>query len=626
MQLQDRHQGSALVQRSAPKNQMPSPIANFAGVGANGAVPPDTEGDIGPDYYMQWVNLQFRIFHRDGTPATPATPGYQLFTGQPICGSPSGNGGDPIVLYDHFAQRWIAAQLAYPTYPNGPFYQCVAYSSTSDPTGTWCAYQYLAHQTNLNDYPKFGVWPAQHAYMITVNQFHEPGDAWAGVGVFALERDALMSGCGSARMLYKDMLPVEPNLWGGMLPADADGATLAARKRAGAADRGRRPGDGIRAHFPVDRLDDLERDGRLGGAGTINVSHEGPTPDGAVRQEPLQLRRACIPQPGTTEKLDSLGDRLMYRLAYRNFGDHEALVVNHSVDADGADRAGVRWYELRNPTTGTWSIYQQGTYAPDTTATAGWAASRHGPRRQHGRRLQRSSSDHADSRASATPGRLATDPLGAAGAGRGDAHHRHRLADGRRNRWGDYSDDDGRPDRRLHLLVHERVPGQRPVATVADAHRQLQVPVLRWAPRRHLRLRLPTAAATASASATATAATSAATSTTASAATTASTSATSAASAATASAATASAAGPLPRPTRPRTAPRRREDEDPARALLGRQRPPRSLQALAARPCRQPVTAARHDQAPELPGQAGGRPRLVRPRDHPSGVLSERRL
>ena len=172
---------------------------------------------------MQWVNLSFRIFSENGTPATPVIPGYQLFTGLSVCGSQSGNGGDPIVLYDQFANRWIAAQLAYPTYPNGPFYQCVAYSSTSDPTGTWCARQYVAHATNLNDYPKFGVWPTQHAYMITVNQFHEPGDQWAGVGVFALERDAMMSGCGSARMLYKDMFPVAPSLWGGMLPADLDG-------------------------------------------------------------------------------------------------------------------------------------------------------------------------------------------------------------------------------------------------------------------------------------------------------------------------------------------------------------------------------------------------------------------
>src|SRR5262245_22936490 len=157
--IQDRHQGSALVQRSAPKHQMPSPLQNLEGVNNTcNCSPPDTEGDIGPDYYMQWVNLAFRIFHRDGTPATPVTQGYQLFTGQSVCGNAAqGNGGDPIVLYDQFAHRWIASQLAYPNYPGpGPYYQCVAYSSTDDPTGTWCAYQFTALQSKLNDYPKFG--------------------------------------------------------------------------------------------------------------------------------------------------------------------------------------------------------------------------------------------------------------------------------------------------------------------------------------------------------------------------------------------------------------------------------------------------------------------------------------
>ena len=224
--MRDRHQGSALLQTSAPKNLMPAPIQNFAGISnPNGAFPPDTEGDVGPNYYMQWVNLSLRVFNKNGTPATPIVNGYTLFTGKPHCGISSGNGGDPIVLYDQFSDRWLASQLAYPTYPSGPFYQCVAVSQTGDPTGSWCTYEYVAHQTNLNDYPKFGVWPTQHAYMITVNQFAEPGDNWAGVGVFALERDQLIN-CGAARMIYKDMFPVEPNLWGGMLPADLDGSTM----------------------------------------------------------------------------------------------------------------------------------------------------------------------------------------------------------------------------------------------------------------------------------------------------------------------------------------------------------------------------------------------------------------
>ncbi len=109
VRMPDKHEGSALVQHGAPRNAMPSPIVNFEGVGnVSGASPPDTEGDIGPNHYMQWVNLAFRIYNRNGTPASNITPGYQLFTGQSVCGSPSGNGGDPIVLYDQFANRWIA--------------------------------------------------------------------------------------------------------------------------------------------------------------------------------------------------------------------------------------------------------------------------------------------------------------------------------------------------------------------------------------------------------------------------------------------------------------------------------------------------------------------------------------
>jgi len=167
---------------------MPSPILTFDGI-ANlcGCYPPDTEGDVGPNHYMEWVNLHYAVYTKAGAQVVPPTTGNTIFTGTPFCGSH--NNGDPIVLYDQFAHRWLASQLAYPNYPNpGPYYQCVAFSSTDDPTGTWCAYEFVALQSKLNDYPKFGVWPTQHAYMFTVNQFSEPGDGWAGVGVFALEQ------------------------------------------------------------------------------------------------------------------------------------------------------------------------------------------------------------------------------------------------------------------------------------------------------------------------------------------------------------------------------------------------------------------------------------------------------
>ena len=108
----------------------------------------------------------------------------------------------------------------------------------------------------------------------------------------------------------------------------------------------------------------------------------------------------CIPQPGTTQQLDSLGDRLMYRLAYRNFGDHESLVVNQSVTA--GTTTGVRWYELRDPGAATPTVYQQGTYAPDATLPLD-GQRRHGPRRRH-RRSASARRARPSPRACATPG------------------------------------------------------------------------------------------------------------------------------------------------------------------------------------------------------------------------------
>ncbi|TML13487.1 MAG: hypothetical protein E6G31_07315 [Actinobacteria bacterium] len=436
LNLPDTHAGSALVQHSAPKGLMPAPMANFEGVNnVNGVYPPDTEGDVGPNYYMQWVNLSFRIFNKNGTPATGIIPGYQMFTGKAHCGVPSGNGGDPIVLYDQFSDRWLASQLAYPTFPNGPFYQCVAVSQTGDPTGSWCSYEYIAHQTNLNDYPKFGVWPTQHAYMITVNQFSEPGDGWAGVGVFALERDQLIN-CGAARMIYKDMFSVEPNLWGGMLPADVDGTTLPpANAPAPLIEVDDHDWDPV--HFPVDRLDVWNATVDWAGAGTISVSHEGPLAT-APFDGNLCGFALCVPQPGTSQKLDTLSDRLMYRLAYRNFGDHQALVVNHSVDSDGLDHAGVRWYELRK-TTGNWSIYQQSTYEPDTTVNRwmGSAAMDHDGNMAVG--FSTSSGVAPNYPGIRYAGRLVTDPLNQLSQGEATLLTGTGSQTGSFGRWGDYS-------------------------------------------------------------------------------------------------------------------------------------------------------------------------------------------
>ena len=511
------------------------------------------------------------------------------------------------MLYDQFAQRWMVSQFAFNSTSQGPFYQCIAVSNSSDPTGSWCAYEFLVHQTKFNDYPKFGIWPAQNSYTMTAPQFNSTG----GQGVWGFERDKMIA-CQTARFVYQDMVGLDPTL-PRILPADADGPVA--------------PPDGTPqpivtdeddgAGFPADRIVIWNATMTWGGSPSITLTHEGDLPVAAFDQDVgCGGGRTCIPQPGTSVKVDALPNRPMYRAAYRNYGSFQALAWDHTVDADApsGNRAGVRWYELRK-TSGNWGIQNQGTFGPSDGLYRWMGAA--AMDRDGNLAVGYSIGNGTDAE---LPEHRVRRPAGGRPAqharpGRGDDVQRVRLPDGHGEPLGRLLDDDDRPRRRLHVLVHDRVPPDDRSRPVADPDRELQVPDLRRAAATSASAAATAAAATSAASATATAATSAAASTSASttsaAATAATSAATTATSAATTSAATTSASGPLPRPARPRAAPRSREDEDPAGALLGRQRPPRSLEALAARPRREPVTEARHDQAPELPGQAGRRPRLV---------------
>jgi len=331
---------------------MPATMVNFEGIGnVNGVLPPDTNGDVGPDHYVQIVNLSFAIFDKSGNLLYGPADNSTLWVG---FGGPceSYNDGDPIVLYDHLADRWFISQFALPNYPYGPFYQCIAISQTGDPTGAWYRYAFLVHRRKMNDYPKFGLWP--DGYYMSVNQF---GPGWAGAGLFVFERDKMLVGQ-PARFLYYDMGRLDKR-YGGLLPADLDGPP---------------PPQGSPAYFvsvdddawgfPADMLHIWEVS--IDWVNPSNSTITGPfdLPTAPFNANMCHYSMDCIPQPGTTRGLEALSDRLMYRLQYRNFGDYEAMVVNHTVDVDGTDHAGIRWYELRR-TNGSWSIYQQGTFAPD---------------------------------------------------------------------------------------------------------------------------------------------------------------------------------------------------------------------------------------------------------------------
>ena len=312
--------------------------------------PPDTTGDLGPNHYVQWVNLRYSIYTITRDSNNEIT-GFSLVPGFPKQGNvvwqgfggrcQSDNDGDPIVQYDQLADRWVLTQFAVSA---TPFTQCVAVSTSPDPTGTYHRYAF-SYNRDFNDYPKMGVWP--DAYYITYNMFKN-GRSFSGNRVCAFERDRMLNGL-SARQLCANT-----NAGHSLEPADLEGSTL--------------PPAGSR-NFLLSITSTALQFWRFAvnwSAGTGSLT--GPTNVAGV----AAFSRACgggtcIPQPGTSQQLDSLADRLMYRLSYRNFGTHESLVINHSVATGGV--SAIRWYELRNASGQTLNsanpvVHQQGTFSP----------------------------------------------------------------------------------------------------------------------------------------------------------------------------------------------------------------------------------------------------------------------
>ena len=256
------------------------------------------------------------------------------------------NDGDPIVQYDQIANRWIMTQFAVSA---TPYRQCVAVSTSSDATGSYNRYEFT-YGTSLNDYPKLGVWP--DAYYITYNMF-TAGALFAGARLCALDRTSMLAGLPATQQCFQ-----LSTSYGSVLPSDVDGPIL--------------PPVGAPNYMVTDATNSLRfwrfhvdwitpANTTLTGPITIPVaSFAHPCPNAN--------RGACVPQPSTNQRLETLADRVMYRFAYRNFGTHESLVVNQAVRVGNGNqlRTGIRWYELRNPNSTPPTVFQQSTYAPDS--------------------------------------------------------------------------------------------------------------------------------------------------------------------------------------------------------------------------------------------------------------------
>ena len=330
-----------------------TPGISFGGISSPGYVPSDSNLAVGPNDIVEVVNVQFAVYNKSGTLLAGPTDIQSLFTS--LGGVCADTYGDPIVLYDRPADRWVIADIG-TTSGGGVGAECVAVSQTNDPTGSYYLYGY-SFGSNLNDYDKLSTWAtaSNSAYLATFNIFEDFSN-FTGADLCGFDRTGMLAGNPAAAMLCQ----MTPSSEFGYLPSDMDGPTP--------------PVDGTPGLF-ISWFDNSPGTLYLRSltlnfaAGTATLSL--PTSI-SVANDNLACGTGgqCVPQEGTTQTLDTLGDRMMYRFAIRHFSDHDRAVVNHAVGNAGS--VAIRWYEIYDPA-GAVTLNQQGTFAPDSTYR--WMAS-----------------------------------------------------------------------------------------------------------------------------------------------------------------------------------------------------------------------------------------------------------
>lgn len=303
------------------------------------STPPDPSGAAGPNHYVQAINTMYRVYNKSGTPLISSKNLSSLWSG-------SSNDGDPVVLYDKYADRWFISQMQVSSNE-----ALIAVSTSSDPTGTYYAYRFTA--PDLPDYLKFSIWA--DGYYMTSNQWN--------LNVMVLERDKMLAGDPNARMIIKYFSQPPPeNGFFCPLPADADGQLppfgtpcyIFSYEDDGWASSTK---DAIRVYKMT--------------TDWVNTSNTKLVLDVQLPTESFDASSdpnwEDISQPNTTDKLDVIGGVLYFRAQYRKWVGYNSVVLCHAVKVNAATKQfGLRWYELRQDDAAkTWSIYQQSTFAPD---------------------------------------------------------------------------------------------------------------------------------------------------------------------------------------------------------------------------------------------------------------------
>ena len=437
------HRKDGALQEVVPAAAMPAPQRTFEGpsnednfrVFGFRVNPPDPVGDVGPKHYVAMTNLTFAVYSKQGrTLFGPADTGA-LWQGFPVedCTDPS---GDPIVVYDEIADRWILTQFTTRGLvdKNQPFFNCVAVSQTDDPTGAYFRYAFTTGQ-NFPDYPKYGVMP--NGLFITTREFQGGNEL---IGIYAINRQQLVAGDPNTQIVGFQLNKPEYLVGDGLLPADLDGPLHppagSPEYIVGSMD------DDAGDHAPFDALNmfHLNVDWSNPAAATFSFVKHVPIAQFDTIYPCAPTARDCLPQPGITNPaqfLDILSyrQRPLWRLQYRNFGTHESLVTNQSVEARPGI-AGVRWWELRNPRDAV--LHQEGTWAPNDGVHR-WMGSVALDRQGNmavGYSVVNATNVFPGIRYA---GRLAGDPLGQLSQGEAVLQNGSGVQTTTNSRWGDYT-------------------------------------------------------------------------------------------------------------------------------------------------------------------------------------------
>ena len=337
----------------------PPPTSAFDGLDFNGfgnGFPPDTNGDVGPEYYIQSINTSLGIF-RKATGERVAAFGFNTFMKQGNFGNlcDTNNFGDPVILYDTFEDRWVVTDFAFRldaagnvVNPPGAF-QCMAVSKTSDPvTGGWNFYS-TNFNTGLNDYPKFGVWP-DGIYM-SANMFGFPaGGGFQGVKVYAFNKAQMYAGEDSMQIVSFDIggndftiLPSNARLQAGTPPPGTPNYFVSTWLFLNALTV-------YKFHVDWDHI----------GLSTLTGPDVPITPTGWPN-----AGVANAPSLGGNS-LDVLQIRAMMQNQYTNIGGAESLWATHTVRRQNtAGFAAPRWYQLNVTGGAAATAVQAATWDPD---------------------------------------------------------------------------------------------------------------------------------------------------------------------------------------------------------------------------------------------------------------------